>query len=78
MKKLLFFTAAALLLAESTAAYAIGDSVFTRTDKWSGSEREVWGLPQPPAAASPRCHNVRERIGTHNGHAVYQTRQVCG
>ena len=45
MKNLLFFTAAALLLPESTAAYAIGDSVFTRADKWSGSERE------------PRCHH---------------------
>jgi hypothetical protein len=31
MKNLLFFTAAALLLVESTVAYAIGDSVFTRT-----------------------------------------------
>jgi hypothetical protein len=52
MKNLLFFTAAALLLAESTAAYAIGDSVFTRTDKWSGSAlREVWGPPVPPAAS---------------------------
>jgi hypothetical protein len=70
MKNLLFFTAAALLLVESTVANAIGDSVFTRTDKWSGSEqREVWGPP---------CHNVRVRIATHNGHAVYQIRQVCG
>jgi hypothetical protein len=51
MKNLLFFTAVALLLAESTVAYAIGDSVFTRTDKWSGSaQREVWGPPVPPAA----------------------------
>jgi hypothetical protein len=32
--------------------------------------------PQPQAQAN--CHNVRVRIGTHNGHAVYQTRQVCG
>jgi hypothetical protein len=29
MKNLLFFTAATLLLIESTVAYAIGDSVFT-------------------------------------------------
>ena len=80
MKNLLFFTAAALLLVESsTVAFAIGDSVFTRTDKWSGSaQREVWGPPQPQAAAVPGCHNVRVRIGTHNGHAVYQARQVCG
>ena len=54
MKNLLFFTAAALLLVESsTVAFAIGDSVFTRTDKWSGSAlREVWGPPVPPAAYS--------------------------
>ena len=53
MKNLLFFTAAVLLLTESTAAYAIGDSVFTRTDKWSGSaQREVWGPPVPPAEYS--------------------------
>ena len=80
MKNLLFFTAAALLLVESTFAYADPPSqnIMERTDKWSGSEREVWGPPQPLTAASPRCYNVRVRIGTHNGHAVYQTRQVCG
>ena len=39
----------------------------------SGDERFP---PQPQAAAS--CHNVRVRIATHKGHAVYQTRQVCG
>jgi hypothetical protein len=52
MKNLLFLSAAALLLVESsTVAFAIGDSVFTRTDKWSGSaQREVWGPPVPPAA----------------------------
>ena len=56
MKNLLYFTAAALLLVETTAAYAIGDSVFTRTDKWSGSaQREVWGPPVPPAAY-PRAY----------------------
>jgi hypothetical protein len=77
MKNLLFFTAAALLLVESTVAYAIGDSVFTRTDKWSGSEREVWGPPVPQAAAVNGCRNVRVRIGTHNGHAVYKTHRIC-
>ena len=75
MKNLLFFTAAALLLVESTAAFAIGDSVFERDDKWSGGERFP---PQPQAAVSPRCHNVRVRIATHNGHTVYKSRQVCG
>ena len=52
MKNLLFFTAAALLLVESTVAYADppGQNIMERTDKWSGSEqREVWGPPVPPA-----------------------------
>ena len=80
MKNLLFFTAAALLLVESTFAYADPPSqnIMERGGKWSGSEREVWGPPQPQAAAISGCHNVRVRIGTHNGHAVYQARQVCG
>jgi hypothetical protein len=75
MKNLLFFTAAALLLVESTVAYADPPSqnIFERDDKWSGGER----LPAAPQAQA-NCHNVRVRIGTHNGHAVYQTRQVCG
>jgi hypothetical protein len=53
MKNLLFFTAAALLLVESTVAYADPPSqnIMERTDKWSGSAlREVWGPPVPPAA----------------------------
>src|SRR5579864_3538101 len=77
MKNLLFFTAAALLLVESTVAYAEPPSVnmIERSDKWNGMEqREVWGPPQPPAApraaASFGCHNVRVRIATQNGHTV--------
>jgi hypothetical protein len=32
-------------------------------------------LPKIPV---PGCHLVKERVGTRrNGHAVYQTRQVC-
>jgi hypothetical protein len=46
-----------------------------RDDKWSGGERFP---PQPQAAVSPGCHNVRVRIARHNGHVVYKTRQVCG
>ena len=60
----------------------------------SSALQEIWGPPVPPAAYprgypyspgysygygySPSCHNVGVRIGTHNGHAVYQARQVCG
>ena len=76
MKNLLFFTAAALLLVESTVAYADPPSqnIMERGDKWSGGERFP---PQPQAAASPGCHNVRERIGTHKGHAIYKTHRIC-
>ena len=75
MKNLLFFTIAVLLLVESTIAYADppGQNVGERASKWSGGER----FPSQPQAQA-NCHNVRVRIGTHNGHAVYQTRQVCG
>jgi hypothetical protein len=75
MKNLLFFTAAVLMLVESTVAYADPPSqnIIERGGAWSGGGRFP---PQPQAAAN--CHNVRVRIGTHNGHAVYQTRQVCG
>jgi hypothetical protein len=55
MRNLLFFTAAALLLVESTVAYADPPSqnIMERTDKWSGSaQREVWGPPVPPAGYS--------------------------
>ena len=77
MKNLLFFTAAALLLVESTVAYADppGQNVWERG---GGEERFPPLPPQPQAAVSPGCHNVRVRIGTHNGHPVYKTRQVCG
>jgi len=76
MKSLLFFTAAVLLLVGSTVAFAIGDSVFERSDKWSGGERFP-PLPPPQAAASAGCHNVKVRIATHNGHAVYKTHRIC-
>ena len=41
------------------------------------------GYPYSPGYSygygySPSCHNVRVRIATHKGHAVYQTHQVCG
>jgi hypothetical protein len=80
MKNLLFFTAVALLLVESTVAYSEhGDTpserIIERTNKWDGGERFP---PLPQAAVIPGCHNVKVRIATHNGHTVYKTRQVCG
>ena len=80
MKNFLFFTAAALLLIESTVAYAEPPSVNIgeRSDKWNGiGQREVWGPPQPQVAASAGCHHIKVRIGTHNGHAVYKTQRSC-
>ena len=79
MKTLLFFTAAALLLVASTVAYSEhGDTpserIIERTNKWDGGERFP---PLPQAAASLGCHNVKVRIGTHNGHAVYKTQRIC-
>jgi hypothetical protein len=80
LKNLLFFAAAALLLlVESTVAYSEhGDTpserIIERTNKWDGGERFP---PLPQAAASLSCHNVKVRIATHNGHAVYKTHRIC-
>jgi hypothetical protein len=76
MKNLLFFTAAALLRVE-TVAYADPPSQ-NIIERGGGDERFPPLPPQPQAAVSPGCHNVRVRIGTHNGHPVYRTRRVCG
>ena len=62
MKNLLFFTAAALLLVESTVAYAIGDSVFTRTDTWSGGERFPPKLRQALVAITSGCESQRTTV----------------
>ena len=86
MKNLLFFTAAALLVVESTVAYADPPSQ-NIIERGGGFERDGGERfsPQPPqpqaaprAAASFGCRNVRVRIATQNGHTVYKTRQVCG
>jgi len=71
MKNFLFFTAAALLLIESTVAYAEPPSVNIgeRTDKWNGGEqREVWGPPVPPAAYS---RGYAYSPGYSNGYRPY-------
>jgi hypothetical protein len=68
MKNLLFFTTAALLLVESTVAYADPPSqnIMERTNKWSGSaQREVWGPPVPPATYrySPDAYGYGGDVG---------------
>jgi hypothetical protein len=91
MKKLLF--SAAIMMIVTSPALGMGDSGDCKGCN-SSALQEIWGPPVPPAAYprgypyspgysygygySPSCHNVRVRIGTHNGHAVYQARQVCG
>ena len=68
MKRLLFFTAAALLLlVESAVADPPSFNIGERTSKWAGSS----------SYSLPVCHLVKERVGTRHGHAVYRTLQVC-
>jgi hypothetical protein len=78
MKSLLFFTAATLLLVESAVAEPPSINIGERSNKWSGGERELSGIPlQPQGAAGPVCRKIKERVGTRNGKAVYRTHQVC-
>jgi hypothetical protein len=67
MKNLLFFTAAALLLVESTVAYASppSENIFERTDKWSGGER----FPPQPQAAYPRGYAYSPGYGYSYGYS---------
>src|SRR5438105_11339630 len=49
--------------------------------KWCPSWRSPASSDPPPwwraPSPGPRCHLVKEPVGTRRGHAVYQTRQVC-
>jgi hypothetical protein len=40
----------------------------------ASSDPPPWWL----TPSQPVCRLVKERVGTRRGHAVYQTRQVCG
>jgi hypothetical protein len=78
MKKLLL--AAAIAMIVISPALAGGDSDFDRCKgcpSWrspaSSDPRPWWLTPSQPV-----CRLVKERVGTRRGHAVYETRQVCG
>jgi hypothetical protein len=44
----------------------------------SSAAPPVVGSANFPEDRLRACHLVNQRIGTHNGHAVYRTHQVCG
>jgi hypothetical protein len=81
MKKLLFGAAITMIVVSP----ALGGLGMDQGDSCKGcpswrspasSDPPPYSLPQ---SAGPACHLVKERVGTRrNGHAVYQTRQVCG
>jgi hypothetical protein len=88
MKKLLFGAVIAMMIVNSLAvAYATpGDNWADRPwlegeCKWCPSWRSPASSGPPPwwltPSRAPVCHLVKERVGTHNGHAVYRTLQVC-
>jgi hypothetical protein len=71
MKKLVVSTAIVMIMIAPASAHKMGPS-------WrspDSSDPPPWWLPQSPVAD---CHLVKERVATRRGHAVYQTRQVCG
>jgi hypothetical protein len=69
MRKLLFCTAIAMIVASPALAHKMGPS-------WRSPDS--FDMPPVVGSAFPVCHLVKEQVGTRGGHAVYQTRQVCG
>jgi hypothetical protein len=85
MKNLLFGAPVIMMMMviSSAVAYATpGDNWADRPDECKScpSWRSPASSKAPPVVRSafPVCHLVKERVGTHNGHAVYRTLQVCG
>jgi hypothetical protein len=88
MKKLLFSAAIMMIVTSPALAGDAGSGDCKGCN--SSAYQEVFGPPDVPTAAYPRfapgavgrafsdCHLVKERVGTRHGHALYQTRQVCG
>jgi hypothetical protein len=82
MKKLLLGVAIAMIVISSASAGmgdGIGGSEFCKgCPSWrspASSDPPPWWLTPSPVSA---CRLVKERVGTRRGHAVYETRQVCG
>jgi hypothetical protein len=86
VKTLLFFAAAMLLLATPAVAF-LDDPFGPDTCKACPSWRSPASSDPPPVVGSANfpedvrrlrvCHLVKQRIGTHNGHAIYRTLQAC-
>ena len=82
MKKLVFGVVI-MIVVISPALAGMGDGVgggeFCKgCPSWrspASSDPPPWWLPQSPVSG---CYLVKERVATQRGHAVYQTRQVCG
>jgi hypothetical protein len=82
MKTLLLGAAIAMIVI-SPALAGMGDGVgggeFCKgCPSWqspASSDPPPWWLTPSPVTA---CRLVKERVGTRRGHAVYETRQVCG
>ena len=85
MKKLLF-SAAITMIVVSPALGGMGDYLNSGSCKGCPSWRSPASSDMPPVVGPsifPEdrlrvCHLVKQRIGMHNGHAVYQTHQLCG
>ena len=84
MMKLLFGVAIAMIVISPALAIGPGDSRFGDLDRCKGcpswrspasSDPPPWWLTPSPVSA---CRLVKERVRTRHGHAVYETRQVCG
>jgi hypothetical protein len=82
MKKLLFGVAVAMIAVSPALAGGgnnmDGDQTCKACPSWrspASSDPPPWWLTPSPV---PVCHLVKERVGTRHGHAIYETRQVCG
>jgi hypothetical protein len=79
MMKLLFGAAtAAAMMAALSPAFAVQD--LDDNCKLCPSWRSDRSDRPPPVqvAPPPACRLIKQRIETRKGHAVYETRQVCG
>jgi hypothetical protein len=81
MKKLLFGAAITMIVVSPALGGGLGidqGDGCKGCPSWrspASSDPPPYWLPQSPG---PACHLVKERVGTRrNGHAVYQTHQIC-
>ena len=80
MKKRVF-GAVIMLIVASPALAGRDNDIDMDSCKICRSWRPPASSDAPPVRPTPFpvCHLVKERVGTRrNGHAVYQTHQICG